>query len=264
MLRSLLFGWPKPPFLPRVKYHDIHPIVIEVAGAALHGWIARPRGALNGALLYFNGRRESPTTVFRFLDDLAGVAVLVFHHRGLGPSSGRPTEAALVADGLALLEWLGDETGLPPSSIVVMGRSLGSGTAVQVAAARPVAGLILVSAFDTLVNVLRHRFRLFPSRLLRDRFESVACVPRIRCPVLSITGARDTTIPVERTRSLLGRWDGSLSCHEVPEARHRGLLRYASVGAAVAAFVHARLGPGAYRETRARAGPATGDSSRLG
>jgi hypothetical protein len=146
-----------------------------------------------------------------------------------------------VADGLAVLAWLCEETGLSPASIVIMGRSLGSGTAVQVAAARPVAGLILVSAFDTLVNVLRHRFRLFPEGLLRDRFDSVAFMPGVRCPVLSVTGARDTTIPLERTRSLLGRWNGSLTCHEVAEARHRGLLRYASVRSAVAAFVHAVL-----------------------
>lgn len=247
MLRTLLFGRPKPPFLPRVRHHEIHPVVIRAAGASLHGWIARPRDPMTGALLYFNGRRESPTTVFRFLDDLAGVAVLVFHHRGLGPSTGRPTEKALVADGMAVVEWLCEETGLPPASIVIMGRSLGSGTAVQVAAARPIAGLILVSAFDTLVNVLRHRFCLFPEGLLQDRFDSVACMPRIRCPVLSVTGARDSTIPLARTRSLLKRWDGPLTCHEVPEARHRGLLRYASVRSAIAAFVRSvlRREPGA-------------------
>ena len=84
----LLYGRPKAPFLPRVRHHQIRPFSLEVEGARLHGWLAMPRGPVRGAMLYFNGRRESPTTVFRFLDVLEHQAVAVFHYRGLGPSSG--------------------------------------------------------------------------------------------------------------------------------------------------------------------------------
>ena len=232
----LLYGRPKAPFLPRVRHHQIRPFSLEVEGARLHGWLAMPRGPARGAMLYFNGRRESPTTVFRFLDVLEYQAVAVFHYRGLGPSSGVPAERVLVADGLVMLDWLCVQTRLPEKSIVIMGRSLGSGIAVQVAATRAVAGLILISAFDSLAQVVRRRFGAVPGLLLRDKFHSVGHMGRVRCPVLSITGARDTTIPVAHTRSLLAGWEGHLQEFQVPEGRHRGLLRYASVQGAIAAF----------------------------
>lgn len=195
-----------------------------------------PHGYVSGAILYFNGRRESPTTIFRFLATLKDQAVAAFNYRGLGPSTGAPSEKALVDDGLHVLDWLSTRIQIPISSIIIVGRSLGSGIAIQVSAAREIAGLILISPFDSLVNVIRKRIRFFPRFLLEDKFDSVRHISKVRCPVLSITGARDITIPTELTRTLFDNWDGQLVEHEVPEGRHRGLLRYPSVENAVAVF----------------------------
>lgn len=234
--RKLLYGKPKTPFLPKTLGHEISPFTVQINGVTLHGWLAIPRGEVAGAILYFNGRRESPTTIFRFLSTLNNQAVATFNYRGLGPSTGTPSEKALVDDGLQVLDWLSATIEIPVSSIVIVGRSLGSGIAVQVSAARDIAGLILISPFDSLVNVIRKRIRYFPKFLLEDSFDSVRHISKVRCPVLAITGARDTTIPTELTRALFDDWNGQLAEHEVPEGRHRGLLRYRSVEHAVAIF----------------------------
>lgn len=235
--RKLLYGKPKSPFLPKAVCHEISTFTVNLNGVTLHGWLAMPQGYVSGAVIYFNGRRESPTTIFRFLNALKNQAVLAFYYRGLGPSSGTLSEEALVDDGLQVLDWLCAKTQLPVSSIVIIGRSLGSGIAVQVAAARKVAGMILISPFDRLVNVIRTRFGLFPNFLLQDKFNSVNHIPNVRCTILSITGARDTTIPTEITKALFVHWDGELIEHNVPEGQHRGLLRYPSVENAIALFV---------------------------
>ena len=201
-----------------------------------------PHGQVSGAILYFNGRRENPTTIFRFLSSLENQVVAVFHYRGLGPSTGTPSEKTLVNDGFIVLDWLCARTQLPLSAITLVGRSLGSGIAIQVSAARQIAGLILISPFDSLLNVIRKRIRLFPGFLLEDKFFSVDHISNVSCPVLAITGARDTTIPTELTRTLFENWDGQLAEHEVPEGRHRGLLRYPSVENAVASFLTAISG----------------------
>ena len=237
--RKLLYGEPKSPYLPKVGCHEISSFTIQLDGVTLHGWLAMPRGYVSGAILYFNGRRESPTTIFRFLSSLKNQAVAVFNYRGLGPSTGTPSEKKLVDDGFFVLDWLCARTRLPLSSIIIVGRSLGSGIAIQVSAARQVAGLILISPFDSLVNVIRKCIWFFPSFLLEDKFYSVGHISKVRCPVLSITGARDTTIPTELTRTLFDHWDGQLAEHQVPEGRHRGLLRYPSVENAVASFLTA-------------------------
>ena len=240
--RKLLYGKPKSPYLPKAVCHEISPFTVQLDGVILHGWLALPHGYVSGAILYFNGRRESPTTIFRFLSSLKNQAVAVFHSRGLGPSTGTPSEKALVDDGLLVLDWLCARTQLPLSSITIVGRSLGSGIAIQVSAIREVAGLTLISPFDSLVHVIRKHIRFFPSFLLEDKFYSVGYISKVRCPVLAITGARDTTIPTELSRTLFDNWDGQLAEHEVPEGRHRGLLRYPSVENAVASFITAISG----------------------
>ena len=235
--RRLLYSRPKAPFLPKSSAHQISPFALALNQVCLHGWLAMPRQPAVGALLFFNGRRESPTTLFRFLGVLDGHAVAVFNYRGLGPSTGAPSETALVADGLRMLDWLAVQSGVPVSATIIVGRSLGSGIAIQVAATRPVAGLILISAFETLSAVIRQRLGRLPAWLLKDQFDSVSHIAGVRCPLLSITGGRDTTIPAERTRRLLAHWQGPLCEWEVAEGRHRGLLRYSSVQGAIAAFL---------------------------
>jgi alpha/beta superfamily hydrolase len=201
-----------------------------------------PHGHLTGAVIYFNGRRESPTTIFRFLTTMKNQAVVVYYYRGLGPSTGALSEPALVDDGLKVLDWLCAKTQLPTSLIVIIGRSLGSGIAVQVAASRNVAGMILISPFDSLVNVIRQRIRGFPNFLVQDKFKSEKHISKVGCSILSITGGRDTTIPTRLTKALFSQWGGQLTEHNVPEGRHRGLLRYASVETAVACYLPIVLG----------------------
>ena len=235
--RKLLYGKPKAPILPVAEHHQIRDFSIRIGAVTLHGWLAWPKGETSGAILYFNGRRESPTTIFRFLGVMKHQVVAVFNYRGLGPSSGEPSEKKLVSDGLHVLDWLSAETQLPLSSIVIVGRSLGSGIAVQVCAMRETAGLILISPFDSLVNVIRRRLGFFPDFLLQDKFNSVQYIQKVSCKILSITGAYDTTIPTELTDALFQRWDGELTEHEVPQGRHRGLLRHPCVENAVALFL---------------------------
>ncbi len=235
--RKLLFSNPKPPILPQAAEHRIRQFSVSIDGITLQGWLAVPHGHITGAVLYFNGRRESPTTIFRFLGSMKNIAVAVFNYRGLGPSSGQPSEVTLVSDGLYVLDWLSAEAQIPLSSIVIIGRSLGSGIAVQVCAARQTAGLILISPFDSLVNVIRCRVGFFPSFLLQDKFKSTNYIAKVHCKVLSITGACDTTIPTVLTDALFSKWDGDLTEHIVTQGKHRGLLRHASVEEAIALFL---------------------------
>jgi hypothetical protein len=85
----------------------------------------------------------------------------------------------------------------------VIGRSLGSGVAAHLASVRDVRRLVLVTPFDSLVNVARAHFGYFPvSLLMRDRYDSGRLVPAIRAPVLIIIAAHDEIIPRARSDAL--------------------------------------------------------------
>jgi pimeloyl-ACP methyl ester carboxylesterase len=105
----------------------------------------------------------------------------------------------LVDDALALY----DRLQARHANLCVMGRSLGSGVAVQLAAARPVGCLVLVTPFDSMVNVARHHFRWLPvGLLLLDRYDSARHAGRVCARTLVVIADEDEIIPRARSEAL--------------------------------------------------------------
>lgn len=153
------------------------------------------------AVVYFGGNAEDVSrSVPQLARSFPDRSIYALHYRGYGRSSGEPSESGLVSDGLALVDRVsGDHP-----KIVLIGRSLGSGVATQVASRRAVERLVLVTPFDSLVNIAASSLRYFPVRwLLRDRFDSCRVAPEIQAPTLLIAAANDEVIPRERTEALL-------------------------------------------------------------
>lgn len=106
-----------------------------------------------------------------------------------------------------------------------MGRSLGSGVAVQLATARPVERLVLVTAYDSLVNVAREYFWWLPvGLLLRDRYDSAARAKEVAAPVLIVIAAEDEIISRARSEALAAAFTpGQAQTAVVPGVGHNTL-----------------------------------------
>ena len=161
------------------------------------------------ALLYFGGNAED---VSANLPGMAAIfpdhALYLLHYPGYGGAPGRPSETALVADALALF----DPVAARHPKVTVIGRSLGSGVAIQVASARPVERLVLVTPYDSLLEIATHRFPGIPiGWILRDKFESGRHAAKVTAPTLLIAAANDTVIPRASTDQLLGRFAGGIA-----------------------------------------------------
>src|SRR5207245_8215813 len=114
-----------------------------------------------------------------------GVGWLLIDYRGYGSSEGSPSEAALTSDGLAWYDYATSE--LKADKVFLFGRSLGSGVAVQLAAERPLAGVILVAPFDSLVEVVRYHYPYLPvDWMLKHRIDSSGRGPKIAVPLLCL------------------------------------------------------------------------------
>ena len=174
------------------------------------------------ALLYFGGNAEAvafslPELRQAFPDH----ALYLLNYRGYGGSGGRPSEAAVVADALALH----DLVRARHPQVTVMGRSLGTGVAIQVAAARPVSRLVLVTPFESLVDLGQRLFPFVPVRwLLRDRFESGHHAAGVRAPTLVLLAERDEVIPRASSQALVARFaPGVASVVVLPGVGHNDL-----------------------------------------
>jgi len=171
------------------------------------------------ALVYFGGNAED---VSASLPGMAKVfpdhALYLLHYRGYGGAPGRPSEAALVADALALF----DQVVARHPRVTVIGRSLGSGVAIQVASARPIERLVLVTPYDSMEELAAHRFPGFPvGWILRDKFESSRYAAKVTAPTLLIAAENDKVVPRASTDRLLGRFAGGVATlGVVPGAVH--------------------------------------------
>ena len=157
-----------------------------------------------GAVVYFGGNAED---VSGSLPELAHAfpdrALYLMNYRGYGGSAGSPTEAALQEDGLALF----DMARRNHDDVVVVGRSLGSGIAVPLAAQRPVSRLVLVTPYDSLQELAAAQFPLFPVRwLLSDKYESNRHAPLVTAPTTIVMAEHDEVIPRASTESLARRF----------------------------------------------------------
>lgn len=145
------------------------------------------------AVIYFGGNAED---VSRSLPELTTAfpehALYLLHYRGYGGSSGKPSEQALHHDALVLF----DKVQETHSHITVIGRSLGSGVAIRLAAMRPVARLVLVTPYYSIEELAARQFPLFPVRwLLQDKYESWRYAPEVKAPTTIIQAEHDELIP---------------------------------------------------------------------
>lgn len=212
--------------------------VVARDGTQLAGFLVPGGTRPAPALLYFGGNAEEISWSIADRRWPPGWTVAGVNYRGYGASEGRPGERELRDDGLMAYDALAARPDVDARRIVVVGRSLGTGVAVHVAALRPVAGAILISPFDSLVAVGRMHYPWLPVRwLLRHRFDSDALAAQVGVPMLALVGAADTIIPPARSRALFDAWGGPKTWAAVPGAGHNDLGSTPDFWAPIAGFL---------------------------
>lgn len=153
-------------------------------------------------LLGFGGNAWNADRLAEYLNDLAPAAdVVTFHYRGYRPSGGRPGAAALLGDAPVVYDHVAKI--LDTKKIVAVGFSIGSGVAAHLAAERPLAGLILVSPFDSLEALAREHYPWLPvGWLLRHRIATAEDLGGVTAPTALIAAENDTIVPPRRTQAV--------------------------------------------------------------
>jgi uncharacterized protein len=154
-------------------------------------------------LLAFGGNAWNAIDLALFLRDvLSETEVVAFHYRGYSPSTGRPSARAILDDSLLLYDHVAS-TSPSPERIVAVGLSLGAGAAAHLAAHRPVAGVVLVTPFDSLEELAVQHYPWMPVRLLLRHHMPIAELMRTTAvPAAILAAENDTIVFPERTAAL--------------------------------------------------------------
>ena len=183
-------------------------------GTRLYGWRV---GRGDRLAIYFSGNGSTvggPLETYSRLN-LLGYEVLHINYRGYPGSAGRPSEVGLREDARAA--WAEATRTHDPGRVLIVGNSLGGGVAVGLAAERSQApegqrpaGMMVMASFTSAVRVGQTAYPWLPvSAIMRNRFDSMALAPKIRCPALVLHGTRDSMIDIAHGRELAGAIDGA-------------------------------------------------------
>jgi pimeloyl-ACP methyl ester carboxylesterase len=150
--------------------------------------------------------------------------VIAFHYRGYPPSGGKPSAQALLADSVTIFDHLQQERA---RKVVAVGFSIGTGVAAYLAHHRPVAGMIMITPFDSLKALAREHFPWLPVGLvLRHEMPTAELMRDKRTPTALIMAGRDSIIPARRSEPLRRAHPNLILDRTIAEAGHNDLYEH--------------------------------------
>ena len=200
-------------------------------GVRLHGWFCTPLRKAGGVLepvpaemvlLWFHGNAGNISYRYDMIRAMMPLPVQVFiiDYRGYGKSEGKPTEQGLYLDARAAWDFLIGERRVPPSRIIIFGKSLGGAPAIDLASKVTPAGLIVQSSFTSAADMAASVLPFLPRVLLHTKMDSRSKISAVHCPKLFIHSRADEVIPFELGRRLYEAAPEPKQFYEVEGAPH--------------------------------------------
>lgn len=195
-------------------------------GVRLHGWYM-PHENPKAVVLFAHGRTGNIATriqLWKQFCDNYPISLFAFDYRGFGRSEGTPSEEGIVKDVRAARYYLSKRTGVAEHDIVLMGQSLGGGVVVETAVRDGARGLILLSTFTSIPDVVEKHLPLcFVDAFVVDHFDSAMKIGQYHGPLLSIHGNADQIIPYEQGWELFKLARGPKQFVTIQNGRHRAI-----------------------------------------
>ncbi|MFT4929988.1 MAG: pimeloyl-ACP methyl ester carboxylesterase [Phenylobacterium sp.] len=237
LMQSSLLYFPTEP----VENIDEQTLEFNNEEVTLRGWVINPGQAK--AILYYGGNGEEiDRNVRLFKRKFADYSVYLVNYRGYGRSTGKPTEAGLFSDALAIYDQIKANHKSANSTISAIGRSLGTGVATYVAANRPISHLVLVTPYDSIANVAQQKYPLLPvSWLLTDKYESWRLTEQISAKTLVLIAEFDQIVPPEHGEKLVSHFtrhpQSDITKVIIAEAKHNDISAYSEYSKTIARFL---------------------------
>ena len=153
------------------------------------------------ALIAFGGNNDSMANVAKiYKDKFKDYTIYLLDYRGYGLSSGKPSQEAIFKDALKLYDFVSKKH----KTIDTIGRSLGTAVAIYVASKRDVNKVVLVTPFDSILDIAKERYWFLPvSLLVKDKYLSKNYAKDIKAKVLILVAKNDKIVSLKRTQNLI-------------------------------------------------------------
>lgn len=192
--RSLLFPAPQDVHAPAAGFAAV---ALDTAdGLTLQAqWRAPDAGQATVVWFHGNGGSLAGATAETAQFAASGYGVLLVEYRGYGGNPGAPSEQGFYQDGQAAMAFVAGQ-GVAASRTIIIGHSMGTGAATEMARRFSPAALVLLAPFTSLPDAAALAIPYAPVKwLVRDQFDNLAKVRGLTMPVLILHGTADPIVP---------------------------------------------------------------------
>jgi hypothetical protein len=192
-------------------------------GIQLNGWLI-PGEAGAPVVLFCMGNAGNIShrlETLQLIHEL-GAAVFIFNYRGYGPSDGKASEAGTYHDVDGAMRFLRTR-GWAAEDTVIFGRSLGAAVGLEAALRTPPAGIIMESAFTSIMAMGQQHYpllNLILGWLISAKYDNLAKIVELKRPLLLIHGKRDSICPPFMAEELYAKAQREKELIWIPEADH--------------------------------------------
>lgn len=194
----------------------------------LHAVLYRPdSGGVRGLVLYFHGNRQNIGWYEKFVPFFTqnGYEVLMPDYPGYGKSKGALSEQKLYE--WATLTYQIARKRYASDSLIIYGKSLGTGIAAQLASRRDCKQLILETPYYQFSDVLQRFLPLYPmALLLHYQLPTYQHLPKVAAPITLLHGKKDGIISFAQSQKLSTLFKPQDRLVVIEEGSHNDLYRF--------------------------------------
>lgn len=157
------------------------------------GLVIRPPSGEHGWIVFFygNGMTVAGTGGIRLRLGSTGCGVVCVEYAGFGISSGSPSERGCYRSADAAIAYLQQQALTTLDQVTLIGWSLGSAVAIDLASRRDVRALVLVSPLTSLSAAALDLVHLGKIKFTIGPFDALSRAGSVECPTLIVSGSED-------------------------------------------------------------------------
>lgn len=196
-------------------------------------------GTSDKIVLYFHGNAGDMSSWQYVSRDFVrlGYHFFLIDYRGYGKSSGSLSEKGLYEDARAAWDYVTNVKNFRPERIIIYGRSIGTGVAMELASRNEAGLLVLEAPYTDLRSLAKQKAPIvLPALTLRYHFDNLSKVGKVRSPILFIHGSDDRLIPPSHSRKLFDAFQGQKKLVIIEGGSHNDLSEHASYHEALQAM----------------------------
>ncbi len=194
--------------------------IVMSDGVALEGVVFTPEHFAS-TLLFFAGRSEDSIGLIKKLSlTFTNTRIITFNYRSYGKNKGSINEKNMLEDSLKIAQIVQKNYG----DFYLLGFSIGSSVASFVASQQSVIALFLIGAFDSMVGLVKQKYGVNLSWILRYKFDTATFLSKVEAPTYIFVSKSDGITYIQNARALQKHGKSIVLFEELNNLHHKEIL----------------------------------------